>query len=457
MCTTLPPVLVSDPRDREARADVRRPRGLPAAAAALVDRRADEPVHVALDRRHRRATGRRSSTSCCSTRAARACSPTRSAGSGAALHPLQRVPQRLPGVLADRRPRVRLGLSRPDRRDPHAAADRHRERAVAAVRVDPLRRLLRGLPGEDRHPERAAAPARARSSSTRAVGRAARDARARVESSASSRRLRLAQRLGRIAQRAVRPQRLASAGCPARSPAGRRRATCGPSRGRASATGGAGADDERARRDPRTRARRARAARRPQSRSRAPTGAAATSPAARSSTSSASGSTTTGPRCAASPRRSARGGDRGYVRSARGSPHRRPAGLPAAWRPADAEVVEDARPHAARARRARRRRHRLHARDRRDRDDRAHRRAGRGTPRADARPRPARLRRRARARSSSSCPRRSRGSPSRRASAAAHARLGPVGDLRHRAQPRRGRPRPAHARRARRRLDLYRG
>ncbi len=54
MCTTLPPVLVIDPRDREARADVRRPRGLPAAAAALVDRRADEPVHVALDRRHRR-------------------------------------------------------------------------------------------------------------------------------------------------------------------------------------------------------------------------------------------------------------------------------------------------------------------------------------------------------------------------------------------------------------------
>ena len=41
-------------RDREAPAALRRPRGLPAAAAALLDRRADEPVHVAVDRRDRR-------------------------------------------------------------------------------------------------------------------------------------------------------------------------------------------------------------------------------------------------------------------------------------------------------------------------------------------------------------------------------------------------------------------
>ena len=66
--------------DREGAARVARPRGVPAAAAALLDGRADEPVHVAVDRRDARATGRRSSTSCCSTTAARACWPTRSAG-----------------------------------------------------------------------------------------------------------------------------------------------------------------------------------------------------------------------------------------------------------------------------------------------------------------------------------------------------------------------------------------
>ena len=41
-------------RHREAAADLRRPGGLPAAAAALLDRRADEPVHLDVDRRHPR-------------------------------------------------------------------------------------------------------------------------------------------------------------------------------------------------------------------------------------------------------------------------------------------------------------------------------------------------------------------------------------------------------------------
>ena len=73
MCTTLPPVLVTILGIEKLVPTLRRPRGLPAAAAALVDRRADEPVHLALDRRHRAATARRSSTSSCSTPAARAC------------------------------------------------------------------------------------------------------------------------------------------------------------------------------------------------------------------------------------------------------------------------------------------------------------------------------------------------------------------------------------------------
>ncbi len=62
--------------DREGPARVARPRGLPPAAAAVVDRRADEPVHVAVDRRARPATGRRSSTSCCSTAGGPTCWPT---------------------------------------------------------------------------------------------------------------------------------------------------------------------------------------------------------------------------------------------------------------------------------------------------------------------------------------------------------------------------------------------
>ena len=42
----------------------------------------------------------------------------------AALHPLRGVPERLPGLSPRRRLGLRLGLSRPDRLDPHAAPDR---------------------------------------------------------------------------------------------------------------------------------------------------------------------------------------------------------------------------------------------------------------------------------------------------------------------------------------------
>ena len=63
---------------REGAADLAGPRGVPAAAAALVDRRADEPLHLGVDRASPPATGRRSSTSCCSTTAAPARWPTRS-------------------------------------------------------------------------------------------------------------------------------------------------------------------------------------------------------------------------------------------------------------------------------------------------------------------------------------------------------------------------------------------
>ena len=55
------------------------------------------------------------------------CSPTRSAARRC-LHPLLGVPQRLPRLLAHRRPRLRLRLSRADRGDPHAAAPGGRRR-----------------------------------------------------------------------------------------------------------------------------------------------------------------------------------------------------------------------------------------------------------------------------------------------------------------------------------------
>ena len=72
-----------------------------------------------------------------------------------AVHPLRGVPERVPGVRAHGRPRLRRHLPRSDRRDPDAADGRGRARAAVAVRVESVRRLLRGVPGRDRHPDRA--------------------------------------------------------------------------------------------------------------------------------------------------------------------------------------------------------------------------------------------------------------------------------------------------------------
>ena len=123
MCLTLPETLISVVGIEKVLPTLGRPRGLPAAAAAVLDRRADEPLHLDVDRRHPRrrpAGGPR--------RAARQ-RPHPGAGRpgrtpGAALHPVLGLPQRLPGLRAGRRPRLRLGLPRPDRRDPQPAAAR---------------------------------------------------------------------------------------------------------------------------------------------------------------------------------------------------------------------------------------------------------------------------------------------------------------------------------------------
>ena len=59
-----------------------------------------------------------------------------------AMHPLRRLPERMPGLSANRRPRLWLGVRRPHRRNPDAAARHDAEWPVASLRLQPLRRLL---------------------------------------------------------------------------------------------------------------------------------------------------------------------------------------------------------------------------------------------------------------------------------------------------------------------------
>ena len=134
---------------------------------------------------------------------------------GPALHPLLGLPELLPGLRADRRARLRLGLPGPDRRDPQPAAQRRRRRAggeVAALRVVAVRTVLRGVPGAHRHPGRAGAPA--------GQGRRRRPASARCRPPRCS-----AMRAARVDVRPARPARRGAA-------AGRRRAPrcSGPAR-----------------------------------------------------------------------------------------------------------------------------------------------------------------------------------------------------------------------------------
>ena len=149
-----------DHRDghREDPAHLGRPRRVHAAAAAQLHRGADEPVHLDVDRGDPR---RRPAAVPPGPAGQR---PDRGAGRlrrppGAALHPLLRVPERLPGVRAGRRARLRLGLPGPDRRGAVPDADRRGRQRLAAVRLLAVRRVLRRLPRQDRHPVAAGPPA----------------------------------------------------------------------------------------------------------------------------------------------------------------------------------------------------------------------------------------------------------------------------------------------------------
>ena len=68
----------------------------------------------------------------------------------APLHPLRSLPQSLPGVWRDRRPRLQLGLPGTDGRGADAGAARHRSRPRPPQRIELLRALRGGLP--DGHP-----------------------------------------------------------------------------------------------------------------------------------------------------------------------------------------------------------------------------------------------------------------------------------------------------------------
>ena len=411
MCTTLPETLITVMGIEKVVADAPRPRGLPAAPAAIVDGRADEPLHVALDRRAR---GRRAASvppGPARQRPHETRSPTTVGRAGAALHPLLGLPQRLPGLRADGRPRLRLRLPGPDRRDPDAAAPSGSARAgslpyasslcgacadVCPVRIDIPRVLvhLRGARGRAAQAERGAdvdAGARPDVREPRAASSACSGSRGAV---------------------AALPGLAPAAGAAAR--VGARARAAGRARRDAFATGGGGARrmSEAREHDPGAHPGRSLAGSSgaevvaaprqlpPQPRPR---------PSTRSSRASRSASPTTTSTVRRSTPATLAADARGGLR-ARHDVHRlarpaRPPGRVAAAR--SVELVRRRRPLERRPRRAGRRAHRLPARDRRDRHDRPRLRAGAGTPRAHARPGPAPLRRRRRRRSSAPCRRRS--------------------------------------------------
>ena len=86
--------------------------GVPGAAAPVLDRRADEPLHLDLDRGHARGRAGALPPGAAGQR------PHLGAGRpdrppGAALHQVLRLPERVPGLRAGGRPRLRLDPARP--------------------------------------------------------------------------------------------------------------------------------------------------------------------------------------------------------------------------------------------------------------------------------------------------------------------------------------------------------
>jgi hypothetical protein len=77
----------------------------------------------------------------------------------APVHPVRGVPERLPDLPQDRRPRVRQRVPRADRRADHAAdAGPGQPQGPAAGQLV-VRGVLRGVPGQDQHPQAPGQPA----------------------------------------------------------------------------------------------------------------------------------------------------------------------------------------------------------------------------------------------------------------------------------------------------------
>ena len=134
-----------------------------ARAGALGDRAGDVGLYDALDRSAPRRRSRRPG------RISRRPARQRPLGDArrrvprhAALHPLRRLHEPLPGLSRDRRPCLWLGLSGADGRGADAEPDRHRQGRQSAQRLDLLRALRRSLPGAHSAAEHDALVARAR-------------------------------------------------------------------------------------------------------------------------------------------------------------------------------------------------------------------------------------------------------------------------------------------------------
>ena len=133
---------------REGDSDARGRGRAAARAGALGDRPGILDLH---DAQHRPQARRRSRRAVAVSRRHPRQRPLVGAGhrdaGDAALHPLRRLHEPLPGLRRDRRPCLWLGLSRPDRRGADAAAHRRRGGEQPAQRLDLLRPLRERLPG----------------------------------------------------------------------------------------------------------------------------------------------------------------------------------------------------------------------------------------------------------------------------------------------------------------------
>ena len=89
------------------------------------------------------------------------------------LHPLRRLPERLPGLPAGERPRLPERLPRPGRRRALPASRREelRREGGPAQGLEPVRGLPGGLPGQHPDPRPAPAPARPREARARPLSR----------------------------------------------------------------------------------------------------------------------------------------------------------------------------------------------------------------------------------------------------------------------------------------------